>query len=293
MGIKMPRADGLWVALATALAFSLGSLGQWQERWNAAALHYEAWQLDELPLTLITLSLGLAWYAWRRRREAARLLAHNQELARQLIAVQENERRALARELHDEMAQHCTAIRLEAAFIERCREIDPAIAAARRAGAGAQQLQQGVRRLLKQLRPAELDELGLAAALQALCDSSGRRGGLSCRFSAEGLAARSLGEALDTAVYRIAQEALANVLRHAGAAWASVRLRVGGRVVELTIEDGGHGFDPQATGHGLGLLGARERAAALGGRLQVHSAAGAGTRLCLQLPLAAAGAGAR
>lgn len=93
-GRWVARSDLRWVLVGTLLTFAISSTFELHEKLAAAALRYEAWQIDELPLTLTALSLGLAWYAWRRRGEAARLLAHNRELARQLIAVQENERRA-------------------------------------------------------------------------------------------------------------------------------------------------------------------------------------------------------
>src|SRR5450631_3145857 len=139
------RTDFGWVLLATLLTFALSSKLELQEHIASAAARFEAWQLDELPLTLTVLSLGLAWYAWRRRREAARLLAHNRELAQQLIAVQDNERVALARELHDELGQHCTAIRLEAAYIQRSRDGAEITAAAQRTASTAELLHLGVR----------------------------------------------------------------------------------------------------------------------------------------------------
>lgn len=279
------RRDLRWVLVATVLTFAVSSAFELQERIATAALRFEAWQIDELPLTLTALSLGLAVYAWRRRSEAARLLAHNRELAQQLIAVQENERRAVARELHDDLAQHCTSIRIEAACIQRSRDPAQIVAAAQRSADAASALYESVRRLLRRLRPAELDELGLVAALQALCDACGRRGELRCRFE-PGAALPSLGEAVDTAVYRVAQEALSNATRHAGAACIAVRLQLTGGELTLRIDDDGRGFDPATHTRGLGLLGAAERAAALGGELQVASARGAGTRLCLRLPLA-------
>ncbi|MBI3346720.1 MAG: sensor histidine kinase [Burkholderiales bacterium] len=289
MKLRIPplRRDRLWVGAATLAAFVLGSLGQWQEKLSAAFDRYEAWQVDELPLALTVMTLGLAWQAWRRRREAARLLRHNRELARQLIAVQETERLALARELHDELAQHCTAIRLEAAVAGRSTELAQAQDAARRAAASAECLQQGVRRLLRRLRPADLDTLGLSAALHALCYGCTQPAGPACRFGVDGPEPATLGDAMDMAVYRIAQEALSNARRHAGARAVDMRLSVGREAVRLTVQDDGTGFDAAAETGGLGLLGARERALALGGSLRVRSSPGAGTRVELQLPVGA------
>lgn len=285
-----PRRELLWVGAATLAAFALGSLGQWQEKLAAALDRYEAWQVDELPLALTVMSLGLAWTAWRRHREATRLLRQNRELARQLLQVQERERQALARELHDELAQHCTAIRFEAAVAERSTGLAQATDAARRAAASAERLQQGVRRLLRQLRPADLDALGLRAALQVLC---AQRAWPACQLSLGGDGPASFGEHVDMAVYRIAQEALSNAFRHAHATAVTVRLEAGPGALQLSVQDDGLGFDTDADidapPTGLGLLGSRERAAALGGRLQVHSAPGAGTRVELWLPLQGGG----
>lgn len=278
------RRDMLAVGTATLAAWALGGAWQWQERLSAALDRYEHWQVDELPLALTVMALGLAWQAWRRHREAARLLRHNRELARQLIAVQERERLALARELHDELAQHCAAIRLEAAVAARCMALAPAQEAARRAAASAQSLQDGVRRLLRQLRPADLDALGLAAALRVLC---AQRPWPVCRFSVSGDEAASFGDDRDMAIYRIAQEALSNARRHAHATAVEVRLIIAPGCVRLSVQDDGLGFDAGLHTAGLGLLGAHERAAALGGCLHVHSSPAAGTRVELSLPLGA------
>lgn len=279
-----PRRELLWTGAAALAVFVLGSLGQWQERLSATLDRYEAWQVDELPLALAVLTLGLAGTAWRRHREAARLLRRNRELARQLIQVQERERAALARELHDELAQHCTAIRVEAAVAGRCTALAEAQAAAQRAAASAESLQQAVRRLLRQLRPADLDALGLNAALQRLC---AQRAWPACSLRTDVAADASFGDDLDMALYRIAQEALSNALRHAHATAVEVQLTARPDAVQLSVQDDGLGFDAGAEPAGLGLLGARERAAALGGRLHVHGAPGKGTRVELWLPLPA------
>ena len=280
----LARSEFAWVLAATALTFVLSSALELHEKLATLAARFETWQIDELPLTLTALALSLAWYAWRRRAEAARLLAHNRELAQQLIAVQENERLALARELHDELGQHCTAIRIEAAYIQRSRDVAQVAAAAQRAAAAAELLYESVRRLLRRLRPAELDELGLVAALQSLCEACEARSGVRCGFQHDGEPIAP-GEAIDTAVYRVTQEALSNVVRHAQAASVRVELTVARGALALQVADDGRGFDPSTRTRGLGLLGAAERAAALGGQFEALSAPGTGTRVCMRLPL--------
>lgn len=276
--------DFAWVLLATVLTFALSSALELQERLTAVFAHGEAWQVDEIPLTLVTLSLGLAWYARRRRREATRLLDQNRELAQKLIALQESERLALARELHDEFAQHCTAIRIEATYIQRSTSLEQIGEAARRAAASAESLQVGVRRLVRRLRPAELDQLGLVAAMQSLCEGWTTRSGIPCGFHSRGDLCQR-GEAIDTTIYRVTQEALANVVRHAHATRVQVELTATPQVLSLTVEDDGRGFAVATPERGFGLRGATERAAALGGSFEADSVPGAGTRIRMRLPL--------
>jgi signal transduction histidine kinase len=298
----------LWVVLAAALACYAGSVAfELNESLLKSLGRYERWQLDELPLTGMVFAFGLAWYALRRRREtesalrlreraeahACELLAHNRELAQQLIAVQESERLALARELHDELGQRCSAILIETACLRRCSADDRAalLGAAARADMAAQSLYQLVGGMLRRLRPADLDALGLVAALQQLCESWEERSGVACVFHFDGVAqaqAEALPERVNIAVYRVAQEALTNVARHANASRVRLVLaREAASHLRLTIADDGRGMDPARATRGLGLLGAAERAAALGGELNVDSAPGEGLRLSLCVPLPA------
>lgn len=297
----MPRAltDLLLVTASSALGFAGAARFELYEAFSRWISRYERYQADELPFALLILAAGLSWYAFRRWREAsgelalrvraeariAELLAHNRELAQQLIALQESERRALARELHDELGQSCNAIRVEAAFIQRCRAEDyqGIAAAAQRIAVTAESLYQSVRDMLRRLRPANLDELGLVPALQELCESWEERSRTACVFHCDG-ALDALGDAVNIAIYRVAQEALSNVMRHARA--NTVRLALSASPpgqVELTIQDDGIGMDLAASHRGLGLLGAAERVAALGGRLDIDSRPGAGMRLTLRL----------
>lgn len=281
--------DLVGVVLVTVAAFAGASAWQLQERLATWTGRWEAWQLDELPLALLALCAGLAWFAARRHLESARLLADNRLLAQRLIQTQELERRALARELHDELGQHCTALRLEAAWMDRARNAEQAAAAVRRAASTAELMHEGVRRLLRRLRPAELDELGLPAALQALCEHWELRSHLHCTLVVRG-SAPALGEAADTALYRVAQEALSNVVRHAHAQSVCVTLQADARGVELRVQDDGCGLRP-AEGRrrrGLGLLGASERAAGLGGSFALQSQPGRGTCVIMRLPHGAA-----
>ena len=297
------RSDLWLVAAATVLCYFVASALELQETLAQRLARLERWQVDELPLTLTVLACGLAWYALRRRREVqaqlvlraqaesriADLLEHNRELARQLISLQESERLALARELHDEFGQSCAAIRVETACLRHCAANDRPgmLAAADRADAAAQGLYQLVRDMLRRLRPANLDTLGLAAALQELCEGWEERTGTPCLLRVEGDAG-ALGDAIDITVYRIVQEALTNVTRHARASCVRVELsRLSPHELGLRVRDDGQGMDTTLATHGLGLIGAVERAAAVGGTLKVESAAGAGLTITLNIPLPA------
>ena len=296
------RRDLAVVLGIAAASFAFAAGFDLHERFAGWALKYERWDADELAFGLAVLAAGLAWVAWRRRgeveaelqrrvqaeRHVAELLAHNRELAQGLIALQESERRALARELHDEFGQACTAIRVETAWLRRAAlgDREGMLAAALRADTAARELHGLVRDMLRRLRPADLDALGLVGALQALCAAWAQRSGVACRFVHVGDDA-SLDDAVNVTVYRVVQEALTNVLRHARAGRVEVHLAVrAGEGLELLVHDDGRGMDVGAAGRGLGLLGATERAAAVGGTLEVTSLLGQGVRLGLRIPLA-------
>ena len=296
------RAELAAVVLAALVVYALAATFELHERMAAWLMRFERWQIDEVPLVLLVLAAGLAWYAMRRRREAdralmlqaqaqahaAELLERNQSLARGLLALQESERQALARELHDEIGQCCTALRMELAWLRHANAADLAgrDAAAERADLAAQSIYQLVRGLLGRLRPQHLDTLGLVPALQELCEAWSRRSGLACTFCAEGLQTEP-DPAAATAVYRVAQEGLTNVMRHACARRVAVRLWCeADGTLRLSVEDDGIGMAANEPRHGFGLLGARERAASLGGALSVDSAPGRGVALRLVLPAA-------
>ena len=295
------RTDLAVVVAASLTCYAVSVALELNEWMTERLARYEHWQADEVPLTLTVLAAGMAWFAMRRRQEVrdelqlrahaeasmTALLHQNRELARRLMSLQESERRALARDLHDEVGQACTAIRAELAFIRHC---EPAAQqgigqAAERAEGQALRLYTLIHDMLARLRPVNLETLGLVAALQELCESWEERTGVNCLFHHEGCG-RELGDAIDIAVYRVTQEALTNVTRHAQANAVRVRLACSAETLTLVIQDDGRGVDAGTASAGLGLLGASERAAALGGTLVVTSEHGAGVLITLTLPLA-------
>jgi PAS domain S-box-containing protein len=215
------------------------------------------------------------------QRRAARELGLKREelqtLSRKLIEAQEAERRAVARELHDDFGQVLTAIKLNLMRKER----DEAESIALVDGAIAR-----VRDLAHHLRPPMLDDLGLSASLRWYVDREARRAGLEVHLDIESVEAR-LPPTVETTCFRVTQEALTNVIRHAQATRIDVLLRLAPDGLRLEVRDDGHGFDVRAArlpGGGQGLLGMRERVALAGGELEIDSAPGRGTVVRARFP---------
>jgi signal transduction histidine kinase len=204
---------------------------------------------------------------------------------RRVVAGQELERRRLARELHDETGQALTSILLGLRSLEDFVDGPDGRAAVADIRRLVVETLQDVRRLAVELRPKALDDFGLEAALERLAESFAEQTGLAVDFVAR-LGDEQLHAEVATALYRIVQEGLTNVAKHAQARTVSVLLtRKNGRVA-LVIEDDGRGFDPDSPADGFGLQGMRERVDLLGGSLQVESRAGAGTTLAVEVTAA-------
>jgi signal transduction histidine kinase len=206
------------------------------------------------------------------------------ESLRRVVAAQEVERRRLARELHDETGQALTSILLGLRSLEELVDGDDERAAVAVIRQLAVETLQDVRRLAVELRPKALDDFGLVAALERIADTFGEQTGLEVDFATP-LGDDQLPGEVATALYRIAQEALTNVVKHSHAGAVSILLtRKNGRVA-LVVEDDGIGFDPARPVDGFGLQGMRERVELLGGSLHVESRTGAGTTLAVEVPL--------
>jgi len=204
---------------------------------------------------------------------------------RRAVQAQEVERRRLARELHDETGQALTSILLGLGAVERAETTDEAHAAAAELRTLVVETLQDVRRLAVELRPSALDDFGLEPALRRLGQSVREAGGLDVQVETM-LGGERLAPDVETAVYRIVQEALTNVIKHANAARASIVVTRKPDGVLVMIEDDGRGFDPAASRDGgLGLLGMRERVELLDGTLQVEAEPGQGTTLIITLPM--------
>ncbi|MEI8104466.1 MAG: GAF domain-containing protein [Actinomycetes bacterium] len=204
---------------------------------------------------------------------------------RRVVAAQELERRRLARELHDETGQSLTSILLGLRALEDTS--DPA--RTKQAVANLREMTvatlQDVRRLAVELRPKALDDFGLIPALERLTETWHAKTGITVDFAAR-LGDDALATEVATALYRIVQEALTNIVKHAQAGRVSILLtRKNGGVVAV-IEDDGRGFEPGSTTDGFGIQGMRERVELLDGRFGLESRAGAGTTIIVEVPVA-------
>lgn len=208
-------------------------------------------------------------------------------LSRRLVETQESERRQIALELHDEAGQALTSLRHGLRLLEReTTERESVAARVRELVRTTDDVIDGLHRLAADLRPASLDHLGLDAALRQYARWARSKFGLPVHFKARGFTSARLPQAVETSLYRIVQEAITNVVRHARATKVDLMVERRGDKVRVLIEDDGTGFDPSRVhkrDH-YGLLGMRERTEALGGTLTVESSHGKGTTIAAEVP---------
>jgi two-component system sensor histidine kinase UhpB len=223
-------------------------------------------------------ALAAAFNAMLDRLESAR-----REAARTALAAQEGERLRVAQELHDEIGQTLTAVTMQA---ERAADGDPALAAdaLRSVAHAVRGSLDEVRRIARELRPEALDDLGLVNALIALCNRVGAQDGPRVRRELQGDLA-PLSPDWELVIYRIAQEALTNALRHSGAPTVTVSLMADAEGLILRVADDGRGMPAQLPGGTAGIAGMRERALLVGGRLSIESRPGRGTEVRLMIPI--------
>jgi len=269
---------------------------------------FELMQLDELPAVLLVVAISLIWFSSRRYFEAnrqlrlrksvearlAEALAENKRLAQQYVDLQESERKALARDLHDELGQYLNAIKLDAVSIRETLTAHPRIHAVACAMiSNIDRVYGVVTGLIRQLRPVGFDDLGVAAALEHCVDEwRSRLPSTAIDMTITG-DVESLDETRGLVLYRLVQEALTNIARHAGATQVEIGIAAGRGAdakprVEILIADNGAGADMMTPRSGLGLVGMRERVATLGGSIMLESERGAGFMVRATLPMAGA-----
>jgi signal transduction histidine kinase len=209
----------------------------------------------------------------------------SRDVVGRVVAAQELERKRLARELHDETGQALTSILLGLKPLEQAVAGDEAQAAVASLRELVVSTLRDVRRLAVELRPSALDDFGLVPALERLVETIREQTGIGIDLETN-LGERRLPGEIETALYRIVQEALTNVVKHSGAGRVSILLTQKDGSAAVVIEDDGSGFDPSTTSEdGLGLVGMRERVGLVGGRLRIESATGAGATLVAEVPL--------
>jgi signal transduction histidine kinase len=294
----VPRRGELYAALIQLSAADQQRLQEYQREF-AAARRLAARRLVVMLAVGVLLGIVVARfslrYAENLEQQAERHFAEVEEARRELqqlsarlLEIEEEGRRRLSRELHDEIGQTLALLQIEISHVQALLPAQPEAARdrLRRARELAERTVQTTRNISLLLRPTLLDDLGLAPALQFQLEDFLRRSGIACDFAEEGVSDR-LPDAVKTCVYRVVQEALHNCEKHSGASSVRVAVRQLPDCLLAEIEDNGRGFVAGQRRNGLGLLGLRERAAAAGGTLVIESAPGRGTRIALRIPLAA------
>jgi signal transduction histidine kinase len=203
---------------------------------------------------------------------------------RRVVAAQELERARLARELHDETGQALTSILLGLKGVEQEVATEEARAALASVRDTVATTLQGVRRLAVELRPSALDDFGLVPALERLAGTFGEHTGLHVDFEAS-IDEERFSPEVETTLYRIVQEALTNVVKHAAATRVSILVVRRGNSVAAVVEDDGRGLEQPEHDEGLGLVGMRERAALVGGRVRIESSSEGGTTIAAEVPV--------
>jgi signal transduction histidine kinase len=263
--------SGLWVPLI-ARARTIGLIAAHDKLGADARFSDNDVRLAEIFASRAALAVDLSQ---RIARDALRRVVDAQEL----------ERRRLARELHDETGQALTSILLGLKRLEESVDGETSRAAVGDLRELVVATLQDVRRLAVELRPKVLDDFGLVPALERLTETFADQTGIAVRFES-GLGAERLPAEVETALYRIVQESLTNIVKHAHARTISIALTRKPGAVAVVVEDDGQGFDPtDVRDGGYGLEGMRERVGLLDGRLQVESGEGAGTTLVAEVPV--------
>jgi len=265
------------------------------DRISARYGEFERYELNVLVLgfgvgllvSIISGGLILRSYSQMRshQRQTENAERELRNLSQRLVHVQEEERRWISRELHDQVGQMLTGLRMEMRNLERRRDAakEEFDTCAEETKQLIDQTLQCVRDLAMGLRPSMLDDLGLAPALEWQVRDFTRRSGIPVSLKIDG-DVLALSEEQSTCIYRVVQEALTNCARHASANKVLVRVMRNASLLDVLIGDDGKGFEP-SNGRGLGLMGMQERARELGGRMSIMSHRGRGTIVSVQIPL--------
>jgi two-component system CheB/CheR fusion protein len=299
---RVRRPDGAlrWVAVRALTECgpdgvplrTVGTLADITERKRAEEALRQAH--DELEMRVAERTRALALANEQLANEVAERRATEdqvRELLGQLVNAEEEERRRLARELHDTLGQHLTALSIGLKGIQEEPALPPGLRARlARLRDVARRIDDDIDQLVYQLRPAVLDDLGLDDALRELARAWAEESRITVDLHTRSLRGRRFPSALETTVYRVVQEALTNVCKHAQATRVSLIVEQRGDELRAIVEDDGCGFEPPVSlgglrGRQLGLRGMAERASQAGGRLEVEAAPGSGTTVYLTIPI--------
>lgn len=291
---KLVFSDFGLVTLALCLAFTASSYFNVSDRFYQWAMQYEeSWDIDELPLVLLVYLAGLLWFANRRMNESRRLIKQNHALLQRVLTVQETERKRLAQDLHDELGQYLNAIKVQATSLLVESKVSAETAkTSHLIVKTAEHGYQSARHMMQSLRPVALDECGLSAAIEHLIETwrHTQQQSPTRLQTSYGLAIRQdidqFDETLNIAVFRIVQEALNNIAKHADANHVEIALSIHKGNLMIQCQDNGIGFNTEETTPGYGLIGIRERADALHGQLTITSATNEGTTILVSIPVA-------
>lgn len=301
--------DSVWVPIAFISAYAISSYFNFSDNYYIWARQYEQGiDIDELLPALLASLVALLWFAKRRITESKIFIQKNHALLQRILEVQEDERKRIARDLHDDLGQYLSAIKAQAAglLVDASNYADVQLTAIS-ITSSADHAYQTTHNLIRTLRPVALDELGLSAALEHLLD-------IWRSISTEAMQSvsrksitkpdktsppsnyqlhihgniDSYNETINITVFRIVQEALTNIAKHADAKVVDIEIENKANCLSIAITDDGMGFDITKKNSGYGLLGIAERVEALAGSMTISSQvdasqANTGTKIYIQI----------
>jgi len=280
--------DSLFVLSIFIFAYTISSYFSFSDQYFAWANAYEdSLDIDELPIALITSFASLLWLSHRRIHESSMLQAQNHALLQRVLEVQEDERKRIARDLHDDLGQYLIAVKAQASSLIADKNVSQeTFNMAERIMFTADHAYHAARHMMHSLRPVALDTLGLSAALEHLVETWNNVQKNSIQVASTTQYSLCLvnnidefSEHINIAIFRIVQEALTNIAKHANAKHASIHVQYKNNTFILNIVDDGVGFEMNKKTNGYGLLGILERCEALGGELLVKSDIRIGTKI--------------
>jgi len=279
--------DLVMIPLSLVVVYSLSSYWNLSEKYMAwAAEHEHDLNIDELPLALLASLSAMAWFSARRFQEIQELLKLNHQLLHHATRAQEDERRKIAQDLHDDLGQYLNAIRIESKNIMNTNTISEDIkSTAQRISDHSSHAYNTTKKLMHKLRPVALDDLGLSAALKHLIDTW-QTPTSQTKFLLEMTGKiDNINTDIEIDIYRVIQECLTNIARHALAKNVHILIQATDGDMKVTVTDDGIGISRDHASTGFGLAGMRERIESHNGTFSIHSASGKGTSIMAKIPL--------